>query len=141
MQAVEPKAIDPTPPGAKVRYDWSGFPYWFLGIVAVIAFPAFKILTDESWREGYLFIRDGMTVTIIVTVFGFILSMALGLVISLGRMSKNVFARNLAIFYIELIRGIPVLVTIFFVGLVAWPALVRAIGISGRGGLASPARR
>lgn len=139
MQALEPKAVDPTPPGAKVRYEWSGFPWWFLGILAVIAFPLFKVLTDETWREGFDFIKDGMVLTVVVTVFGFILAMLLGLLVSLGRMANNAFAKNLAIFYIELIRGIPVLVTIIFVGLVAWPELVGLLGIKGRGGLASPA--
>jgi polar amino acid transport system permease protein len=138
MQAIEPKAVDPTPPGAKVRYEWSGFPWWFLGIIGVIAFPLFKVLTDENWREGFDFIKDGMVLTVVVTVFGFVLAMVLGLVVSLGRMANNVFAKNLAIFYIELIRGIPVLVTIIFVGLVLWPELVGLLGINGRGGLASP---
>lgn len=139
MKTIEPKGVDPTPPGAKVRYEWSGFPWWFIGIVGVIAFPAFKILTDETWREGFEFIKDGMVLTVVVTVFGFVLAMAAGLIVSLGRMSSNVVFRNLAIFYIELIRGIPVLVTIIFVGLVVWPELIGALGITGRGGLASPA--
>ena len=138
MKSIEPPAVDPTPPGAKVRYEWSGFPWWFLGIIAVIALPVFKIITDPNWREGFEFIKDGMILTVVVTVFGFVLAMALGLVVSLGRMSTNAIARNFAIFYIEVIRGIPVLVTIIFVGLVAWPSLVGALGISGRGGLASP---
>ncbi|MDA2978201.1 MAG: amino acid ABC transporter permease [Actinomycetota bacterium] len=139
MKAMEPKAVDPTPPGAKVRYEWSGFPWWFLGIIGVIAYPVFKVLTDDTWNDGFQFIKAGMVLTIIVTLGGFVVAMVLGLVVALGRMAKNVFARNLAIFYIEVIRGIPVLVTIIFVGLVAWPQLMGALGISGRTGLASPA--
>ncbi len=138
MTTVEPPVADPTPPGAKVGYEWSGFPWWFIGILGVIAFPVFKIFTDPDWREGFLFIKDGITLTVAVTVFGFVLSLVLGLIVALGRMSSNVVFKNLAIFYIELIRGIPVLVTIIFVGLVAWPALMDAIGVSGRAGIASP---
>lgn len=136
---VQPPIADPTPPGAKVRYEWSGFPWWFLGILAVIAFPLFKILTDERWSDGFRFIKDGLTLTVIVTIGGFLLAMVLGLVVATGRMAKNPVAKNLAIFFIELIRGIPVLVTIIFVGLVAWPALMGAMNIPGRAGLASPA--
>lgn len=132
MTSLQPDLIgaDPTPPGAKASYEWSGFPWWFLGIVAVIAWPVFKILTDETWEEGFLFIKDGLTLTIITTLGGFAVSMVLGLVVALGRMSRNVVARNLAKFYIELIRGIPVLVTIFFVGLVAWPQFLELFNIS-----------
>lgn len=136
---VQPPIADPTPPGAKVRYEWSGFPWWFLGILAVIAFPLFKIITDERWRDGFRFVKDGLTLTVVVTIGGFLLAMVLGLVVATGRMAKNPVAKNLAIFFIELIRGIPVLVTIIFVGLVAWPALMGALNIPGRAGLASPA--
>ncbi|MCZ7533483.1 MAG: amino acid ABC transporter permease [Acidimicrobiia bacterium] len=136
-----PKTIgtDPTPPGAQVRYEWSGFPWWFLGIVAVIAFPLFKILTDDTWKSGFDFIKDGLSLTVIVTLGGFVFAMVVGLLVALGRMSKNVVLKNLAIFYIELIRGIPVLVTIIFVGLVAWPELTGALGIPSRTGINTPA--
>jgi polar amino acid transport system permease protein len=136
---VQPPIADPTPPGAKVRYEWSGFPWWFLGILAVIAFPLFKVLTDETWRDGFRFVKDGLTLTVVVTIGGFLLAMVLGLVVATGRMAKNPVAKNFAIFFIEVIRGIPVLVTIIFVGLVAWPALMGALNIPGRAGLASPA--
>ncbi len=131
MTTLEPViGTDPTPPGAKIRYEWSGFPWWFLGIIGVIAFPVFKIFTDDTWSEGFLFIKDGLTLTINVTLGGFVIAMVLGLVVALGRMSNNTITRNFATFYIELIRGIPVLVTIFFVGLVIWPAvMVRLLGI------------
>ncbi len=131
MTTIEPViGTDPTPPGAEVRYEWSGFPWWFLGIIAVIVFPLFKILTDETWKEGFLFIKDGLTLTLGVTLGGFVIAMVLGLIVSLGRMSKRVVAKNLATFYIELIRGIPVLVTIFFVAIVIKKEFVNATGIS-----------
>lgn len=132
-------ATDPTPPGARISFEWSGFPWWFLGILAVIAFPVFKILTDPTWEEGYAFIRQGLTLTFITTLGGFAISMVLGLIVALARMSKNVLIRNLAMFYIELIRGIPVLVTIFFVGLVAWPWLLSLVGTSPQSFLGKPA--
>ncbi len=131
MTTFEPSiGTDPTPPGAKVRYEWSGFPWWFLGILAVIAFPVFKLLTDDTWNQGYDFIKDGVTLTLSVTAGGFIVAMILGLAVALGRMSENVVLRNLATFYIELIRGIPVLVTIFMFGLVIVPWFISLIGVS-----------
>ncbi len=131
--------LDPTPPGARLTFEWSGFPWWFVGIIAVIAFPVFKILTDPKWAEGFDFIKDGIVLTITVTVGGFLIAMVLGLIVSLGRMSRNPIARNLATFYIELIRGIPVLVTIFFVGLVIWPQLLDVLGVSPQSIVGRPA--
>lgn len=141
MTTLDPElTADPTPPGAaSSSFEWSGFPWWFLGILLVIAFPLFKVLTDETWEEGFLFIKDGITLTIISTVGGFVISMILGLVVALGRLSKTTLLRNLAMFYIELIRGIPVLVTIFFIGLVIWPQMLNLLNISPQSFLGKPA--
>lgn len=131
MTTFEPEiGTDPTPPGSEVRYEWSGFPYWFVGILAVIAFPIFKVVTDPTWNEGFQFIRDGITLTITVTIGGFVIAFVLGLIVSLGRMSKSVWLKNIATFYIEVIRGIPVLVTIFMFGLVIVPWFMNLIGVS-----------
>lgn len=131
MTTLEPDiGTDPTPPGSEVRFEWSGFPYWFIGLLAVIAFPVFKVLTDPTWNEGFQFIKDGLSLTITVTIGGFAIAFVLGLFVSLGRMSKNTFLRNLATFYIEVIRGIPVLVTIFMFGLVIVPWFMDLIGVS-----------
>ena len=141
MTTLEPDiGTDPTPPGGgRPTFEWSGFPWWFLGIILVIAYPLFKVFTDETWEEGFLFIKDGITLTIITTIGGFIISMILGLIVALGRLSKNTFFKNLAMFYIELIRGIPVLVTIFFVGLVIWPQMLNLLNLSPQSFLGKPA--
>jgi len=139
MSLPQTIGTDPTPPGAKVGYEWSGFPWWFLGIVAVIAFPLFKIFTDPTWKSGYDFIKDGLTLTVIVTVAGFFFAMVVGLIVAVGRMSNNTVTKNLAVFYIELIRGIPVLVTIIFVGLVFWPEVMKLVGVRAQTGIGAPA--
>ena len=90
-------------------------------------------------EEGFLFIKDGLSLTIIVTIGGFVIAMLVGLLVALGRMSNNGFARNIAIFYIETIRGIPVLVTIFMFGLVIVPWFLDLIGVSPQSFLGSNA--
>ncbi len=132
---------DPTPAGAKSAYDWSIFPWWLVGIVLTILFPVYKMITDETWSEGFLFIKDGIILTFMVTTGGFVVAMIVGLVVALGRMSKKLLPRNLAMYYIELMRGIPVLVTLFMLGLVIVPWILDALGISARSTLGSKAVR
>jgi polar amino acid transport system permease protein len=48
----------------------------------------------------------------------------LGLLAGLGRISSNPLARNLATFYVEVVRGIPMMVLIFFIALVLVPGVV-----------------
>ncbi len=47
-----------------------------------------------------------------------------GLLAGLGRISKSVVINNISRLYVELIRGVPILVLIFFIALVGVPVLV-----------------
>lgn len=67
--------------------------------------------TSFSWKVGPLL--QGLWVTIWLSFFSGILGMFLGLAAGLCRVSKNYTLRGLAITYIELIRGTPLLVQIF----------------------------
>lgn len=134
-------STDPAPPGSKPAYEWQSFPWWLVGILLTILFPLYKMLTDETWEEGFLFIKDGLILTFSVTIGGFIVAMVAGLVVALGRMSKRTIPRNLAMYYIELMRGIPVLVTLFMFGLVIVPWFFDLVGIGPRSPIASKAVR
>lgn len=142
MTAIDTSlATSPTPPGAKLSFDRSTFPWWLIGILLTILFPLYKILTDETWEDGYLFIKDGLTLTFTVTIGGFLVAMVVGLVVSLARMSKRTIPRNLAMYYIELMRGIPVLVTLFMFGLVIVPWFFDLVGVGPRSPIATKAVR
>jgi polar amino acid transport system permease protein len=53
----------------------------------------------------------------------------IGLFVGLGRISHNVFIRNLAITYVEFIRGVPTLVLIFTLAFVIVPSAAQAVGL------------
>ena len=57
-------------------------------------------------------------------------ALVIGLLAGLGRVSQNGIIRNVAVTYIEFIRGVPTLVLIFTVAFVIVPAAVDAIGLS-----------
>lgn len=97
------------------------FPWWVLGIV-VIAIGAFYLISTRSnFREALNFIRIGIGITITTTLYAYSIALVLGLVAGLGRISRNVVVRNLATLYVELVRGIPILVLIFYIALVLVP--------------------
>jgi len=79
--------------------------------------------------------------TFTVTIGGFFIAMVVGLLVALARMSKRLIPRNIAMYYIEVMRGIPVLVTLFMLGLVIVPWILDALGISPRSTLGSKAVR
>ncbi|RPI23239.1 MAG: amino acid ABC transporter permease [Actinobacteria bacterium] len=124
MTIMREATLEPTPPGAATGYAFSGFPWWLVGIGLTVGGIAWMVVFNDEWREAFDFIKAGLTLTALVTVGGFLTSIVLGLVVALARISKNVVLRNLAMYYIELIRGVPVLVTIMFISIVFFGQIV-----------------
>ncbi len=60
----------------------------------------------------------------------FALALVIGLLAGLGRVSQNAIIRNVAVTYIEFIRGVPTLVLIFTVAFVIVAPAAEAIGLS-----------
>jgi polar amino acid transport system permease protein len=129
MDVMHPRpATDPGPPGASIGWRWSGIPWWLIALIATVAVIAVKVITDPTWNEGFGFIWNGMSMTLLVTAAGFVIAVVMGLFIGLARISKNTFLSNLAMYYIEFIRGVPVIVTIFFFSLVVWGQWLNGLG-------------
>jgi len=85
----------------------------FLGQEAGFGILQTLIPYDESNTHGKVFII-GLLNTILVSVVGIILSTIIGLLIGIGRLSKNYIIRKLSMVYIETFRNIPVLLQILF---------------------------
>ncbi len=128
MTAIDEETLEVGPPGSTSQWTWSGVPYWLIGIFGLIALIGFQILTQERWREGFEFIFGGLRLTLLVTLGGFIIALIWGLVIGLMRLSKNTAVKNLAMFYIDLVRGMPVIVTILIITIVLFGQVIELLG-------------
>lgn len=127
------------------RASWREFPWWLVAIIAFLVVMAFLIITVPNFNEAFSFIRGGLQVfndegqleivatglamTLQVTLIAFVIALILGLLAGLGRISHNLVIRNIAITYIEFIRGVPTLVLIFTLAFVIVPAASDALGI------------
>lgn len=107
------------------------FPWWFVAILVILFLAAMLIAFNENYNEAFNFIKQGLVITVQVSLTSYAIALVLGLLAGLGRLSSNVFINNLARLYVELIRGIPMLVLIFFIALVGVPALVNALNSFG----------
>ena len=103
------------------------FPYWLLVAGSIGLYLAYRVATDELYTQVITIVSKGVWVTIFVTLVAFGLASAWGLLLAVGSLSRFVVLRQLARFYIEIIRGIPILVLLFYIAFVAAPALVVAI--------------
>ena len=105
------------------------FPYWLVAIVAILLWMGYLIATESRYNIAYTRIIDGIGTTIRITILGFLFALGLGLLAGLGRISRNIVLRNLATFYIEFIRGVPMLVLILMVAFVIVPRLANTFGL------------
>jgi polar amino acid transport system permease protein len=106
------------------------FDKWWLLVFFVIFLIFYLSYTksDPYWRI-VLFVRDGIWVSVTTTVISFLLVLVVGLIVGLGRLSKNKIINGISTVYVEVIRGIPLLVQLLF-WYFAFPSVIQAIGNS-----------
>jgi polar amino acid transport system permease protein len=110
-------------PQASVRE----FPWWLLAAGLLAAWMLVSIATDEVYRAILATLSRGIGVTVFVTLIAFGLASALGLVLAVCALSGSLVLRQVARFYVEIVRGIPILVLLFYVAFVGAPALAVAL--------------
>ncbi|WP_238475621.1 amino acid ABC transporter permease [Rhodophyticola sp. CCM32] len=88
------------------------------------AYALWQVLTDAVYLQVLDTLRRGVLITIFVTLVGFALAASLGLLLALASLSRHLILRQMARFYIEIIRGIPIIVLLLYVAFVFAPALV-----------------
>lgn len=88
---------------------------------------ALSLNDTENYFEAFEFIVVGLTITIRVSIFAYMFALIFGLFAGLGRISSNKVMNNVATLYVELIRGIPIIVLIFYIALVGVPTIVEYI--------------
>ncbi|MCB1452101.1 MAG: amino acid ABC transporter permease [Rhizobiaceae bacterium] len=112
----------PQPPRSTDR----DFPYWLVAGAAIAAAVAISIASSDLYAQIFTAVSRGIWITIWVTLIGFALASALGLGIALMALSKSLVLRQIARFYVEIIRGVPVLVLLFWIAFAGVPAFVAA---------------
>tara|TARA_B100000959_G_scaffold243122_1_gene266132 strand:- start:1734 stop:2426 length:693 start_codon:yes stop_codon:yes gene_type:complete len=91
---------------------------------------AWQISFNSDYELAWDRIWPGLRVTIRATFQSFGIALVLGLLVGMGQLSKNVFLRNIARTYVEIIRGIPILPLIFVVALILVPQVSDVINLS-----------
>lgn len=111
-----------------VRHESSeDFPWWLLATVLIGCWLGYRIVTDELYSEVFAILARGVSVTAFVTVTAFSLASMLGLLLAAAVLSPYLLLRQLARFYIEVMRGIPMLVLLFYIAFVGAPLLVEML--------------
>ena len=108
----------PAPPQDK------DFPWWLVVAGGLAAYLMYRFVADDVYRQVLTTLSRGVYITIFVTLVGFTLASVLGLMLAVASTSRFLVLRQLARFYIEIVRGIPIIVLLLYVAFVLAPGLV-----------------
>lgn len=93
----------------------------FFGAVALLVL--LPLASPDPYLKILSFVPDGLLATFGVTVSSILFALVIGLFAGLGRISHNTAVNRLATVYVEIIRGIPLLVQLFYIYYALGPLL------------------
>jgi polar amino acid transport system permease protein len=98
------------------------FPWWLLLVIGVGLFLFWRVLSDEVYAQVLATLSKGIWITVLVTLVAYASACALGLLLALGGLSRHLALRQLCRLYIEVMRGIPIIVLLLYVAFALVPA-------------------
>lgn len=115
--------VNDSAPSTPISKD-QDFPWWLLATAVIGLWLGYRIISDELYSQVFAILVKGIGVTAFVTITAFTLASLLGLLLAAAVLSRSVIVRQIATFYIEIMRGIPMLVLLFYIAFVGTPLLV-----------------
>jgi len=101
--------------------------WWLLLIGVILLIIGLIVFKPDPFKRILLFVSDGIGVTIYTTLISFVIVLIFGLITGLGRLSKISILRGVATIYVEVVRGIPLLVQLMF-WYFAFPSIIQGLG-------------
>lgn len=101
--------------------------WWWLVAAVALLIILLMLFKADPFRDIVFFVRDGLVMTILLTIISFILIIPVGMLGGLGRIAKNPVIYFISSLYVEIFRGIPLLVQLIWWYFAA-PSIIREIG-------------
>lgn len=107
-----------------------------MSFVFLVYLPAQEAFTSKEQSGGYMELLSllpyGVFYTLLVTLLGSVSAIIIGLLVGLGKLSDNPLIRVPVSFYTEVLRGVPLLVLLFYIyyalgEFIHMPALIAAV--------------
>ncbi len=108
-------------------------PYWLLFALLIAFALLWNISTDDTYTLIFNAVAAGVGMTLLVTMVAYAGALLVGLVVELLRWTGSRLLVEIATFYVEIIRGVPMLVLLYYIAFVGAPGLVDLINWAGVG--------
>lgn len=105
------------------------FPYWLVLLAIIGLWLGYRVWADDLYTQVATTLSRGIKITVLVTFVGFTMAGSLGLLLAMMSLSKSLILRQVARGYIEIVRGIPIIVLLLYVAFVIAPGLVALVNL------------
>jgi polar amino acid transport system permease protein len=126
-----PQSSRKAPPSGSL----SQLPWWAFVLAAAGVLIIYFIFSDTNYHQTFIFLRTGVITSLRITLIGFPIATIIGLFVGLARMSKNVVIYTAATIYVEVVRGIPLVVLILIIAFGLVPIYVDLVNRLGAWGI------
>jgi polar amino acid transport system permease protein len=113
----------------------SKWPWWVIVLALIGLAFVYLILASADYHSSFIYLIQGVYTTLRITIFSYLIATIIGLMAGLARVSKNVILFNIATLYVEVIRGIPLVVLLLYVAFALFPVFVDLVVAFGAWGL------
>jgi polar amino acid transport system permease protein len=103
------------------------FPYWLVVLGGLGGYLFWQVLSNELHSDILAKLALGVRVTVFVTLVAFTMASVLGLLLAIAQRSRFLVLRQVARFYIEVVRGVPIIVLLLYVAFVFAPLAVAGL--------------
>ncbi len=100
------------------------FPWWLVIVGTALAWMFWQVWSSDVYSKVLETLSKGIWITVLVTLVSYFAACVLGLLLALGALSRSLIIRQLCRLYVEVMRGIPIIVLLLYVAFVLAPALV-----------------
>jgi polar amino acid transport system permease protein len=104
-------------------------PFWLLGIILIGVLVLWNIASRADYRVIFRAAASGLLTTIWVSLVAFLLAVAVGLFLGLCRVSPSRVVREISTFWVEIVRGVPMLVILYYIAFIGAPGLVELVNL------------
>jgi polar amino acid transport system permease protein len=117
------------------------FPWWTVAMATLGIIVVYLIASEDKYAHIFSALRDGVRITMLITFTSYMIAIVIGIIIGTIRSKTphersnpvRIVAYHLATFYVEIFRGLPILVVLLITTFVVVPKLIDATNAGAAG--------
>lgn len=102
-------------------------PYWLILLIGIGLWLFYEVWANQIYADVLATLSKGIWLTVLVTLIAYGGACLLGLALAVAGLSRFMLLRQAARFYVEVVRGVPIIVLLLYVAFALAPALVVAV--------------